>query len=357
MFINPVLTITRLVPNETLPSPYAPYTFEMHLKNLLEKQESSVGDSSAHKSSMSTQVQLSSSLPPLSPLDSSRQTKIMSILNVTPDSFSDGGVNNTADITSLKATITAHLEDGAKIVDIGGQTSKPGAISITAEEEISRILPAIQVIKEITAANDHYACAISIDTYRANVAKTAIEAGAHIINDISAGALDADMLPTIAKLGCTFVMMHMRGTPSTMTNAENTTYDGDLIQIVGSELLARVQSAEAVGIRRWRMILDPGIGFAKTRDQNVELLRRFGELRDFPGLQGIPWLVGTSRKGFIGKITGVVEAKERVMGTAVTMVAAIQGGADIIRVHDVKEMVEVQKMADALYRGSHQLSG
>lgn len=352
IFTNSVLIITRLIPNETLPSPYAPYTFATHLEKLLEKETSNVNGTAAEASSMSTQVQLSPSLPPLSPLDPFRKTKIMSILNVTPDSFSDGGVNDTTDMASLRATIVNHLEDGARIIDIGGQTSKPGAISITAEEEISRILPAIRVVKQLKATNPQYSFAISIDTYRASVAATAIEAGAHIINDISAGLLDPDMLLTIANLGCTYIMMHMRGTPSTMTNAENTTYNGDLIQIVGSELLARVQAAEAAGIRRWRMILDPGIGFAKTQDQNLELLRRFGELRDFPGLQGIPWLVGTSRKGFIGKITGVKEASERVMGTAVTMTAAIQGGADIIRVHDVNEMVEVQRMADALYRGA-----
>lgn len=335
-----------------LPSPYVPYTFEKHLAKLLAKEESSVNDPSARKSFMSTQVQLSSSLPPLAPLDPYRKTQIMSILNVTPDSFSDGGVNNTTDMASLKATITAHLENGAKIIDIGGQSSKPGAISITAEEEISRILPAIQAIREITAANDHFPCAISIDTYRASVAKAAIEAGAHIINDISAGLLDADMLLTIAKLRCTYIMMHMRGTPSTMTTPQHTTYNGDLVHTVGSELLTRVRAAEAAGIRRWRMLLDPGIGFAKTGEQNVELLRRFGELRGFAGLQGIPWLVGTSRKGFIGRITGVAEAKERVLGTAVTVVAAVQGGADVVRVHDVREMVEVRKMADALYRGA-----
>ncbi|RDI86863.1 hypothetical protein Vi05172_g3089 [Venturia inaequalis] len=344
--------LCELVPNEMLPSPYVPYTFEIHLAKLLAKEESSVNDPSARKSFMSTQVQLSSSLPPLAPLDPYRKTQIMSILNVTPDSFSDGGVNNTTDMASLKATITAHLENGAKIIDIGGQSSKPGAISITAEEEISRILPAIQAIKEITAANGHYSCAISIDTYRANVAKAAIEAGAHIINDISAGLLDADMLPTIAKLRCTYIMMHMRGTPSTMTTPQHTTYNGDLVHTVGSELLTRVRAAEAAGIRRWRMLLDPGIGFAKTGEQNVELLRRFAELRGFSGLQGIPWLVGTSRKAFIGRITGVAEAKERVFGTAVTVVAAVQGGADVVRVHDVREMVEVRKMADALYRGA-----
>ncbi|KAK4692217.1 hypothetical protein P7C71_g4942, partial [Lecanoromycetidae sp. Uapishka_2] len=123
-----------------------------------------------------------------------------------------------------------------------------------------------------------------------------------------------------------------------------------VISGVGNELLARVREAEKVGIRRWRIMLDPGIGFAKTQAQNVELLRRFAELREFEGLRGFPWVVGASRKGFIGKITGVSDAKERVWGTAATVAAAIQGGADIVRVHDVAEMGQVARMADAIWR-------
>jgi 2-amino-4-hydroxy-6-hydroxymethyldihydropteridine diphosphokinase/dihydropteroate synthase len=347
-----VLIITRLIPNETLPNTFLPFTFATHLERLLAKGNPSMETTfDLAATSMSTQVQLSPSLPPLSPLISSRRTQIMSVLNVTPDSFSNGGINNPTEIGTLKTTIISHLASGATIIDIGGQTSKPGAVSITAEEETKRILPAIRYLKEYEASNPTHGLAISIDTYRANVAEQAITAGAHIINDISAGLLDPEMLPTIARLGCTYILMHMRGTPETMTSIENTTYNGDLIQIVGSELLSRVKAAEAAGIRRWRMILDPGIGFAKNLQQNLELLRRLDELRSFPGLEGIPWLVGTSRKGFIGKITGVKEASQRMMGTAATMTAAVQGGADIVRVHDVKEMIEVVKMADALYRG------
>jgi 2-amino-4-hydroxy-6-hydroxymethyldihydropteridine diphosphokinase/dihydropteroate synthase len=300
---------------------------------------------------MSTQVELSPSLPRLSPLLPSRRTQIMSILNLTPDSFSDGGINNPKEVETLNSTITTHLASGASIIDIGGQTSRPGAVSITAEEEINRILPAIRFLKDYEASNPTQGLAISIDTYRSRVAEQAVAAGAHIINDISAGLLDPDMLPTLAKLGCTYILMHMRGTPETMTSKENTTYDGDLIQIVGAELLSRVQAAEAAGIRRWRMILDPGIGFAKNLQQNLEILRRLEELRNFPGLEGMPWLVGTSRKGFIGKITGVTEAGKRLLGTAATVTAAVQGGADIVRVHDVAEMGEVVRMSDALYRG------
>lgn len=172
----------------------------------------------------------------------------MSILNLTPDSFSDGGINDLTDANSLKSTIKSHYRNGARIIDIGGQTSKPGAVSITAEEEIARVLPVIRLCKDLELEQgpcQDQICkfAISIDTYRADVAEKAILAGAHIINDISAGLLDPDMLPTVARLGCTYILMHMRGTPKTMNSYPHTTYNGDLIQIVGSELLARVQAA------------------------------------------------------------------------------------------------------------------
>ena len=142
--------------------------------------------------------------------------------------------------------------------------------------------------------------------------------------------------------------MHMRGTPDTMNTL--TSYPSGIIAGVGRELVARVRAAEEAGIRRWRIILDPGIGFAKTQAQNLELLRRLDELREYEGLQGLPWLVGTSRKGFIGKITGVKEARERGWGTAAAVTAAVKGGADVVRVHDVEEMNQVVKMADAIWR-------
>ena len=142
--------------------------------------------------------------------------------------------------------------------------------------------------------------------------------------------------------------MHMRGTPETMTTLIS--YPIGVVQTVGDELLQRVRAAEAAGIRRWRIILDPGIGFAKTPKHNLDLLRGQAQLRQHPGLESFPWLVGTSRKAFIGTITGVTEAKERSWGTAAAVTAAIQGGADIVRVHDVQEMAQVAKMADAIWR-------
>jgi len=205
-------------------------------------------------------------------------------------------------------------------------------------------LPAIKLIRSLKLPN----VAVSVDTYRADVAKAAIESGAHIINDVSGGLMDDDMLPTAARLGCTICLMHMRGTPETMNSL--TDYPDGIIETVGRELLGRVQAAEDAGIRRWRIILDPGIGFAKTQAHNLELLRSFDELRRYPGLENYPWLVGTSRKAFIGRITGVKEAKERVWGTAASVAAAVQGGADVVRVHDVREMAQVARMADAIWR-------
>lgn len=276
----------------------------------------------------------------------------MRILNITPDSFSDGGTNhrdlNAATALGNKIASPISTEpDGlssASIIDVGGQSSAPGAKDVSSEEEISRIGPYIEALK-----NSHPGVILSVDTYRASVAVAAVKAGAEIINDISAGQLDPDMLPTVARLGKTICLMHMRGTPATMNGLTNYSPDG-LIPTIAKELLSRVAAAEEAGIRRWRIILDPGIGFAKTLDQNIEILKRLDELRDWPGLRGLPWLVGSSRKKFVGRITGVKEPKDRVWGTAATVAAAVQGGADIVRVHDVVEMAQVTRMSDAIWR-------
>lgn len=300
---------------------------------------------------LSTMTPLTPTMAPIRALQSSRRTHVMSILNLTPDSFSDGGLNlapvpnSPSHLATLKSTILAHIAAGATVIDIGGQSTRPNAPQVSATEELARILPTIHLIRTLPEAAD---IAISIDTYRASVAAAAIEAGAHIINDVSAGLLDAELLPTVARLGCTVCLMHMRGNPDTMTKLTN--YPQGVLTGIVDELGARVRAAEEAGIRRWRIVLDPGVGFAKTQDQNLEILRRLGELRDVPEFRGLPWLVGSSRKGFVGKITEVKEPRERVMGTAATVVAAIQGGADVVRVHDVPQMVETVRMADSIWR-------
>jgi 2-amino-4-hydroxy-6-hydroxymethyldihydropteridine diphosphokinase/dihydropteroate synthase len=324
------LTYTRILHSEN------DKAFDEHLRQRLDQLRSDPP--------LSPLTPLGHSLSNLAPRQTDRPTQVMSILNVTPDSFSDGGKHYGIDNDKLKKTVLEHVDNGASIIDIGGQSTRPGAEQVNSAEELKRVLPAVKLIRSLDLKN----VAISIDTYRADVAEAAIEAGAHIINDVSAGLMDKNMLPIAAKLGCTVCLMHMRGTPETMRDM--TDYPGGVIETVGRELLDRVHAAEDAGIRRWRIILDPGIGFAKTQDQNLELLRHFDELRRYPGLENFPWLVGTSRKAFIGRITGVELAKERIWGTAASVAAAVQGGADVVRVHDVKQMAQVAKMADAIWR-------
>ncbi|KAK7418517.1 trifunctional dihydropteroate synthetase [Neonectria punicea] len=291
---------------------------------------------------MSSMTPMSPTSSPLTALASNRKTHVMGILNVTPNSFSDGGVHAAE---NLAETILAMVRSGTSIIDIGGQSTAPGRKQVSAEEEAARVVPAVQLIRSIPEARD---VVVSVDTYRASVAEQGVASGADMINDVSAGLLDADMLPTVARLQKTICLMHMRGTPKTMSGL--TSYPDGLVPTVASELLARVAAAEAAGIRRWRIALDPGIGFAKTGAQNLELLRRLEELRYWPGLEALPWLVGASRKAFVGRITGVVEPARRTWGTAATVAAAVQGGADVVRVHDTAEMALVAKMADAIWR-------
>ncbi|KAM4056942.1 pterin binding enzyme [Hirsutella rhossiliensis] len=291
---------------------------------------------------LSSVTPLAPSCPPLTPLVPNRKTHVMAILNLTPDSFSDGGRHT---LGNLSSTVVDMVRGGATIIDVGGQSTAPGRAQVTAEEEAARVVPAIELIRSLPQARG---TAISVDTYRASVAEKAIASGADIINDVSAGTLDPDMLPTVARLGSTICLMHMRGTPQTMMDL--TAYPRGLVPTMASELLARVAAAEQAGIRRWRIILDPGIGFAKTGAQNLELLRGLDDLRRWPGLEGLPWLVGASRKAFVGKVTGAVQPSERIWGTAATVAAAVQGGADVVRVHDAREMAMVAAMSDAIWR-------
>ncbi|KAL9020801.1 MAG: hypothetical protein Q9185_001985 [Variospora sp. 1 TL-2023] len=285
---------------------------------------------------------LTSSLP-------SRKTHLMAILNLTPDSFSSDGMHTpTFSPTSILPTLQSLLTHNVTILDIGGESTRPHASPLSASDELARVLPTIKLIR---SNPDFNPLLLSIDTYHASVARACIKAGANIINDVSAGQLDKDMLPTVADLGCTYIMGHMRGNPQTMN--KQTSYPSGIISGIASELNQRVQEAMAAGIRRWRIVLDPGVGFAKTAAQNLEVLRRLGELRVAEGLQGLPWCVGVSRKGFVGSVTGC-EGKEmmgeRVWGTAGAVSACVLGGADVVRVHDWVEMGRVVKMADAVWR-------
>ncbi|KAL1967038.1 hypothetical protein VTN77DRAFT_3562 [Rasamsonia byssochlamydoides] len=329
--------LCQLIPHERVPLPDTNLTYLSQLKSLPPPATAPV-----------VTTPIAPFLPPLTPSDPKRRTHVMAILNLTPDSFSDGGKHfSPGDLSRLTATVRNFISAGATIIDIGGESTRPGSTPVTEEEELARVIPTIRHIR--TSIPEAANVAISIDTYHARVAAEACAAGADIINDVSAGTLDPEMLPTMARTGKTVILMHMRGTPSTMTKL--TDYPNGVIQGVGSELLARVRAAEEAGVRRWRIILDPGLGFAKGQTQNLTLLRDMSTLRTgIEGLEYFPWLVGTSRKGYIGRITGVEKPSERTWGTAAAVTASVASGADIVRVHDVAEMSQVVKMADAIYR-------
>ncbi len=298
--------------------------------------------------SMSPVTQLSPHLPLIRSEDPSRPTHVMAILNLTPDSFSDGGLHEPSDREALRRTVRSYVTGGATIIDVGGQSTRPGAQELSASEELERILPAIQTIRGMPEGKS---VAISVDTFLPAVAKEALAAGADIINDISGGTLSGgEMLSVVAEAKKTIVLMHMRGSPLTMNSFA--VYPRGVVVEVAEELLDRVNEAEKAGIPRWRIVLDPGIGFAKLMRHNLLLLRNLDKLCAYPGLAGLAWLLGTSRKKFIGTITGVTEPAERMMGTAATITASIAGGADIVRVHDVPEMAHVVKVSDAIYRPS-----
>lgn len=257
---------------------------------------------------------------------------IMGILNVTPDSFSDG--NRYLEPEAAIERALAMIDEGADIIDVGGETTKPGAPCISAEEEIRRVVP---VIREITQKTS---IAISIDTWKSAVAAAAMDAGAEIINDISGFTFDPAMPEVAARTGAATVLMHTRGTPASMQS--DTVYD-DLLAEVAQGLANSVSIARQAGISSDRISIDPGIGFAKDAAGNIELLRR---LREFSGF-GLPLLIGTSRKSFIGKTLGR-EVNDRLFGTAATVAIAVANGADIIRVHDVAAMRDAAHMAHAI---------
>ncbi len=264
-----------------------------------------------------------------------QRTYLMGVLNVTPDSFSDGGVfnNSAAALAQAQAMVAA----GADIIDVGGQSTRPGAEQITLAEELDRVLPILQILRrELTVP-------ISVDTTRAAVARASIEAGADIINDISGGTFDLEMLPTVASLDVPIVLMHIQGTPQTMQQMTN--YQ-DLMAEISSFLAGQIIAATAAGIDQRKIIIDPGIGFAKNYEQNLAI---FPELHGLKALN-CPILVGASRKSFIGRILNQPDPKARVWGTAAACCAAIAQGADILRVHDVEEMHDVSRVADALLR-------
>lgn len=261
----------------------------------------------------------------------------MGILNVTPDSFSDGGVHFQADAAIRSAV--GMVEAGADILDVGGESTRPGAAPLAADEELRRVMPVIEAI----ATRLHVP--ISIDTYKAAVAERALDAGASIVNDISGFRYDPPIAAVAARRGAAVVLMHNRGRSEKMY--EFAVY-GDVVADVSRELLACAEAAMAAGVARHRIVLDPGFGFAKRAEHSLEALARFDEFHAL----GFPLLSGPSRKSFLQTGLGDRPAAERLWGTAAAVTASVLAGAHIVRVHDVREMVDVVRVADTVLAAS-----
>lgn len=274
------------------------------------------------------------------------RTLIMGILNVTPDSFSDGGQFLTADHALSVDQAVAHAErmiaEGADIIDVGGESTRPGGEPVSVEEEIGRVVPVIEALAARVSTP------LSVDTTKSEVARAALDAGAAIVNDISALRFDFYVADAAARAGAGLVLMHSRGTPATMHRMPLV---ADVMNEVTTSLRASIHMAERRGVARESIVIDPGIGFGKTQEQNLELIARLDEL--IAAFPDYPLLIGTSRKSFIGRILAddsgtPAPASERLHGTMATITAAVLKGAHIVRVHDVKAAAETIRVAKSI---------
>ncbi len=275
------------------------------------------------------------------------RTYVMGILNITPDSFSGDGILAKDDIVEAAVDQARQfLADGADILDVGGESTRPGSQPVNAGEEIERVIPVIEAL-----AKEFPDALISIDTYKTRVAEAAFKAGAHILNDVWALRADPELASVAAASGTPVILMHNRSNPASVEVREQlgNAYHGsayeNLMDDIKRELLISVDLAVRAGVQGTRILLDPGIGFGKTREHNLELIDRLDEIRSL----GYPVLLGPSRKSFIG-FTLDLPPDQRIEGTAATVAIGIARGADIIRVHDVREMSRVAKMTDAIIR-------
>ncbi|CAI9275927.1 unnamed protein product [Lactuca saligna] len=279
--------------------------------------------------------------------DWSKKTSVMGILNLTPDSFSDGGkFESIADAMSHVQTM---ISQGVDIIDLGAQSTRPMASRISVTQELDRLIPVLERVLKLPEIEGKL---ISVDTFYSEVALEAVKKGAHIVNDVSGGTMDSDMLNVMGKLNVPYVVMHMRGDPHTMQNVENVKYD-DVCKEVGDELYERVRIAELHGVPAWRIVLDPGIGFSKNTEGNLEILMGLKRIREeigrkSLGVSRVPLLIGPSRKRFLGEICGRVSGVERDPGTVAAVTCGVLGGANIVRVHNVGDNVDAVKLCDSM---------
>lgn len=273
-------------------------------------------------------------------LDLAAKTHIMGVLNITPDSFSDGGRFFDRELALEQAR--RMVEDGADILDVGGESTRPGAEPVSLDEELRRVVPVIETLA------GEVGVPVSIDSYKPEVVRAAVDAGASIINDIN-GLRDEKMVALCAETGLPVITMHMQGTPRDMQ--QNPTYS-DVVKDICEWLDIQAEAAQAAGVARDKILIDPGIGFGKTKEHNLEIIARLPELKSL----GYPVVLGTSRKAFIGAILDL-PSDERIEGTIASVVSGIGRGAQIVRVHDVKEVARAVRVTDAIVRGKYASSG
>ncbi|KAH7569972.1 hypothetical protein JRO89_XS05G0026700 [Xanthoceras sorbifolium] len=320
------------------------HSFSKHSNGLFETWEKLGGESLIGKEGMKRVLPVGNHL-----WDWSQKTSVMGILNLTPDSFSDGGKFQS--IEAAVSQVRLMISEGADMIDIGAQSTRPMATRISDEEELERLIPVLEAVLRMPEMEGKF---ISVDTFYSKVASEAVSKGAHIINDVSAGQLDPDMYTVVSGLKVPYVAMHMRGDPSTMQSDENIQYD-DVCGQVASELYSRVRDAEIAGIPAWRIIIDPGIGFSKKTEHNLDILLGLSTIRKDLARKSFaashfPILVGPSRKRFLGEICQRSAAVERDPATIASVTAGVLGGANIVRVHNVRGNLDAVKLCDSMLK-------
>ncbi|XP_050383680.1 folate synthesis bifunctional protein, mitochondrial-like [Argentina anserina] len=320
------------------------HSFSMHSGGLFKCWEKLGGDSLIGKEGLKRVLPIANDL-----WDWSTKTSVMGILNLTPDSFSDGG--KFVSVETAISQVRLMILEGADMIDIGAQSTRPMASRISVEQELDRLIPVLEAVARMPEVEGKL---ISVDTFYSEVASEAVSKGAHIVNDISAGQLDSKMLSVVAGLKVPYIAMHMRGDPLTMQDSENLEYN-EVCEQVASELLLRVRDAEVLGIPAWRIIIDPGIGFAKNTEQNLDILMGLPNIRNeiarkSLALSHAPIMIGPSRKKFLGDICNRKSVVERDPATVASVTAGVLGGANIVRVHNVRDSLDAVKLCDAMLR-------
>lgn len=318
------------------------HSFSKHSSDLFELWEKLGGESLVGRNGMKRVLPVGNHLR-----DWSSKTSLMGILNLTPDSFSDGG--KYISVEAAVSQVRLMLSEGADMIDFGAQSTRPNASKISVEEELDRLIPVIEAVTKIPEAEGKL---LSVDTFYSEVASEAVKKGVHLVNDVSGGRLDSSMYSVVAALRVPYIAMHMRGDPSSMQNPENLQYN-DVCKDVAFELYERLKEAELAGIPAWRLIIDPGIGFSKNTEHNLDILTGLTTIRAEIARRSLafshaPLLIGPSRKRFLGDVCARPAADERDPATVAAVTTGVLNGANVVRVHNVQYNADALRLCDAL---------